>query len=165
MFDISVGGFWRSFIALPICTALQMATLALPAAGLGDQRNLATFAVNAGATIVTLLVVLAGMLFMAKLIKRDARFSVFVILYNWCSVVMFCASLAMVALESVVAGGPLQGAPNLLAFIYVQVYTWFILRESLLVDMLIAFLLMIFITAVQLLANYGIGEAIHYLTA
>ena len=114
---------------------------------------------------MTLLVVLAGMLFMVKLIKRQARFSVFVILYNWCSVIMFTASLAMVALETFTPGGPLQGAPNLLAFIYVQVLTWFIVRESLLVDVVIAFLLMVFITAVQLLVNYGIGEVVHYLTA
>lgn len=159
VFDISADGFWNSFIAMPICAALQVVTLLLPAMIPVEQRTIGYLAVTAVATIVTLLVIVAAMLLMTKLIKRDDRFSVFVIVFNWCNVPMFCATLAMSLVEGLLMGGGIQGLALLLAFIYTQVFTWFVLRETLNIDMLLAFLLTVFILALQLLVNFGIGWA------
>lgn len=157
LFDISADGFWNSFIALPLCAAIQVATLLLPAMLPLEQRSIGYLAMTAIAVMVTQLVILGGMLLMTRIIKRQEQFSVFAIVFNWTSVAMFCATLLMSLVEGFLSGTPVAGAGLLLAFIYTQVLTWFVLYETLARDMLLAFLLTVFILAVQLLTNFGIG--------
>lgn len=165
LFDISADGFWNSFIAMPICAALQVLTLFFPGAMPAEQRTAGNLVMTAVVTIITLLAVVGAMLPMAKLIKKDGLYSQFVIVFNWCNVAMFASVVLMSLAESFLLGSPVQGAAYWLAFIYTQVLTWFILRHTLVIDMLLAFLLMVFILAIQLLVNYGIADGIQWLSS
>ena len=165
MFDISVGGFWRSFLALPISVALHVASLMLPAMMEPAQRTAAVLATAGIAKLFTLLLPILAMLLIAKLINRSPRFSVFVIVFNWCGALLAALVFVAAILASLIVGSGFEEVPIIFALIYSLAFTWYQLRESFEADILLTFLLLLVVILVQELVDYGVSAAIGFLAA
>lgn len=159
-FDISDHGFWRSFIAYPICAVLQFFTLMQPSIVAPEERSALQMGVDTSAKLLTMIAALVAMFLLSKLIKRYHRFTTFVIIFNWANVVIAAITLVMAIIAALLIGQSFERLPLLFSFIYILVYTWFVLHESLDIDIILATLLLIIVIVAQELANSGLSAAV-----
>lgn len=157
VFDISADGFWRSFIAVAITIPLYVLMLLTPAVGGQDSTLRGQIGVDISAMLLTWLAVLLVMMVLARLVKCSEQYVAFVIAYNWSNVIVTGVMVVAGAVGSVFAGTVLEPGVLLVAALYVVVYNWFVIRESLKIDTILAILLLIVAMIVELLVDYGVG--------
>ena len=91
--DLSRDGFWRSFIAFALMLPATVAMLAAVRLGFGLSNAAGLFAAPglaaavAGALLLTILVVPAFLIALKPELAREARFTSFVIAWNWAGIV------------------------------------------------------------------------------
>lgn len=157
VFDISADGFWRSFIAVIVTIPLYVAMLLMPAVGGEDSTLRGQIGVDIAAMLLTWLAVLLAMMVLTRLVKCAEKYVAFVIAYNWSNIIVTGIMVAAGAVSSVLAGTVFEPGLLLLAALYVIVYNWFVIRESLGIDTILAILLLIVAMIVELLVDYGVG--------
>jgi hypothetical protein len=146
-FTLTVGGFWRSFLAALIAAPLYLLILALqdrllranapddvtiPPLGPRLQLEMLTYPLSWAIFPI-------AMIGLARLLKLTARYVPYVIAYNWANVI---ASAIMLVPLLLYAAGLLDPSTGLAAQaglrIVTLVYLWFIARTALGVPMLTA---------------------------
>ncbi|MBN9459164.1 MAG: hypothetical protein ACTHP8_13510 [Bosea sp. (in: a-proteobacteria)] len=102
--DLSREGFWRSFLALALMAPATIALLAATRLFAGLPNTVGLFAAPGlvvsvvGALLLTILVVPAFLILLRPELAREARFTSFVIAWNWAGIV----SASLMALPAAV---------------------------------------------------------------
>lgn len=135
-FNLSVTGFWRSFLAGVIVAPAYFATITV-----GDQGDVAPD----GLMVMRALQYLAGwiafplvMIAVASLMGWTDRYVSYVVAYNWSSVIMIAVMLPM----SVIADAVRPEPPSLtladtfyyIAFMFSLFYSWFVAHTALRIE-------------------------------
>jgi hypothetical protein len=153
-FDLTVEGFWQSFLAIPLSLPLVLAPLALP-----GTYSLKGVLLDMVGTALGWIVVLAVMLAVSRVISRSHRFSAFVIAYNWTEVLLRVAALA-VSMAAGLMGGGAALLILLLVWAYASTVTWYVLKESLEIETGLAIVLLILLSLLELLLDYAFGALV-----
>jgi hypothetical protein len=135
-FDVSIGGFWRSFnaaaIALPFYAALVLLRL--------DYRPVASdslriFLVEVIAYAIGWTAFPLAAFYLTQALDRTPRYPGYIVAYNWAAVLQVAAYLIVTALLGLSLRGTMLGtAFELGVFIAVLFYQYFIARVALDVD-------------------------------
>ncbi len=140
-FNVTADGFWRSFIAIPLVAPLYLYAVGAEAGiaadggegGPGsDGSALGFYLANAIALVVEWAIYPIALALVAKTLGIARRYAVYVIAYNWSSVLIVAAFLPPVLLYDAglvgVGGALLLNFVVMLAALY---YRWFIARTAL----------------------------------
>lgn len=133
-FDVSIGGFWRSFFAA-VVVAPFYAALVIPrvaheiAAGVDVSLfigvELMVYAVGWAAFPIV-------MVLLARLLSLEAAYVPYIIAYNWSAVVQVGVFLPVTLLsESAVLSEGVSGLLVMIAVLAIWAYQWFIARVAL----------------------------------
>ena len=122
-FDLSVEGFWRSFWPSLLLTIPYV--LLLPAADPSMPDDAGAIIGQGLLQLVIWFIYLAVMLVFCRAFGLTARYSVFVILYNWGQAVLLLATLPVLALTAagLLPAGVPQGWAGLLLLVWLFAVT------------------------------------------
>ncbi len=137
-FDVSINGFWRSFIAA-IIVAPFYALLVASSQGAQDAGEALpdiSFGAHAVDYIVGWALFPLVMVFICRLLDLGARYVPFIIAYNWSQVIVIMVLLpanylAEHALSSGEDGGALPALLTLCVTVALLFYQWFVARVML----------------------------------
>lgn len=132
-FDISIGGFWRSFFAAVLVLPLYLATLDVRFAGEGFETPWPRFlAIQMIGYVIGWIAYPLVMTTVARALDRERHYLRYIVAYNWTSVWqnLIYLPLAMLSLGGAVAEGP-AAFLTLGALVVVLVYAWFVARTAL----------------------------------
>jgi hypothetical protein len=132
-FDNSLQGFWHSFFAAVLILPLYIILIALRYGEPGLTQD--TFSYVSIEIIAYVMQIVAFPLLMIKLANvfdADKNYYVFIIAYNWASVLQSCFYLpiAMLIIAQVIPE-PYAGTISFFAISAILVYVWFITRVAL----------------------------------
>lgn len=134
-FNLSVTGFWRSFLAAALVAPAYFATIDMGGPGDGNGAP-------EGLALVRTLQYLAGwvafpilMIPIVLLMEWTGRYIPYVVAYNWSSVIMIAVmlpvSLIAAAFHPEQPGVTLAGALYFVVFLGTLMYGWFVARTAL----------------------------------
>lgn len=130
-FNLTIEGFWRSFVSLLLAYPGFLAMTACERTLMATQPDLGRYL-----TIQTVVYVLQGiafpiaMIFLARLLRLGATYVPFIIAYNWSNVwvtVLLLPPLLLLAFD----GREIGGILNILASAASVYYRWFVTRTAL----------------------------------
>jgi hypothetical protein len=157
LFDTSIDGFWRSFRAAVICYPLYLLLVGLRvAAAQWEASGVAPILiVETIAYVITWVAFPLLILPVARQLRRDDRFLLFMVAYNW-SQIPQTVVVVLVVLDGATGLLPPSEASfaGLLAIIATLVYEWYIARVALAVTGAQAALVVI----IDLLLNTAMGR-------
>jgi hypothetical protein len=157
LFDTSIDGFWRSFRAAVICYPLYLLLVGLRvAAAQWEASGVAPILiVETIAYVITWVAFPLLILSVARQLRRDDRFLLFMVAYNW-SQIPQTVVVVLVVLDGATGLLPPSEASfaGLLAIIATLVYEWYIARVALAVTGAQAALVVI----IDLLLNTAMGR-------
>ncbi len=140
LFNATIEGFWRSFLAMALVAPLFAILLLLryghESVSVGPARF---FAVQAIGYIVAWFVFPLIMFYVVQAIDRERRFFTYIVAYNWSSVLqnLIYLPLAMAA-ELGLLPAELSSFLSFIVLTLVFVYIWFVTRTALAVTGLLA---------------------------
>ncbi len=132
-FEVSIGGFWRSFHAAAIIAPLFGTLLFMRfSAGLVDAGAWRFAAVEAIAYVIAWVAFPLIMVPLSKLIERQERYLGFIVAYNWAAVLQnaIYLPLAIMATGGIVPADT-ANALGLIVLMMILIYTWFIATAAL----------------------------------
>jgi len=132
-FDISIGGFWRSFFAAVLIAPLFAVLLSVRyRLGLADAPLERFIAIEAITYVIAWVAFPLAMVTVSRLIKREKNYLGFIVAYNWASVLQNGVYLPL-AILTVTGGVPADAGNflNLILLALILAYTWFIAKTAL----------------------------------
>jgi hypothetical protein len=133
-FDLTVDGFWRSFMValyvLPLYLLSRFADFeAYSERGIG----VSAFVVGALASYALAWIAFpVAMIFIAKVFELSGRYVSFVIAYNWAQMVQICVLLPFILLSLVLDEPPaMLFFVEFVVFLMILYYQWFVTRTAL----------------------------------
>ena len=119
-FPNSEPAFWRSFAAIAVIAPVNLFSTALRA---GGEAGAAYLFANAMTVLVQWAAFPLIMVFIARLLGLGPRYGLFVIAYNWSSVLVVAALLPSAVLAAMVPDAP--GAVNMVTSFSILFVLWF----------------------------------------
>lgn len=159
-FTQTVGGFWRSFLAIIAIFPMYLLTLTvapeirqvdIPGSEVGDT---AFFIRNGLALLVEWGAYPALMVFVARLIDRTGRYALYIIAYNWSAILVMAAfALPVILFQFGLASTSLVVLLSFAATVIALYYRWYVARTALEVTGIIALAIVAGDLALGLLIN------------
>jgi hypothetical protein len=139
-FNVTPGGFWKSFFAAVIVLPLYLLLLAVRLRyGVADTTPSRFLAIELIAYVIGWVIYPLVMATVTRLIDREPRYIGYVVAYNWASVWQNLFYLPIAILS---VAGPLAGNAGsslaVAALVVVLVYAWFVARTALAIPGLFA---------------------------
>ncbi len=161
-FDVSIAGFWRSFLAAAIVAPFYAVLIALELGARGDAFDAGwAGVVSAAAYVATWAAFPIAAIFITRLLALSRRYVPLIVAYNWANVAQ---TLVYVPVILIAASGavPDAAAQTLVvaATLYVLAYQWFVTRTALETTPLTATGVVILQVAIDILIHQGANSLI-----